>query len=164
MDVICVKTGLLCPRCQALVDSGQVSKDEIPVMKSLVELEENQGQRLLKNAKYKKSIWLRRMLVIVLSLPNAGLPELKRLSRQLSDAMGTRVQVVSFTRDVKMLAAQLVAPARVLGVNMVWLPDGTTQYVVRLSRFDQRVLPDKPEELEKALQEILGVPVRVRVE
>lgn len=146
------------------MDRGEVSRDEIPVMKTLIDLEENQGLKLLREAKYVRSIWLPGLLVIVLRIPRATPPELRRLSRSLGEALGTRVQVVNMTRDVKTLAAQLVSPARVLGVNMVWLPDGSTQYVVRLSRFDQRVLPTKPSNIEKALQEILEVPIRVRLE
>lgn len=146
------------------MDRGEVSRDEIPVMKTLIDLEENQGLKLLREAKYVRSIWLPGLLVIVLRIPRATPPELRRLSRFLGEALGTRVQVVNMTRDVKTLAAQLVSPARVLGVNMVWLPDGSTQYVVRLSRFDQRVLPTKPSNIEKALQEILEVPIRVRLE
>lgn len=146
------------------MDRGEVSRDEIPVMKTLIDLEENQGLRLLREAKYVRSIWLPGLLVIVLRIPRATPPELRRLSRALGEALGIRVQVVNMTRDVKTLAAQLVSPARVLGVNMVWLPDGSTQYVVRLSRFDQRVLPTKPSNIEKALQEILEVPIRVRLE
>lgn len=133
-------------------------------MKTLLDLEEEPGNRILRDAKYIRSLWLDGLLVIVLSMPRSSPSELRRLSRSIGQALNTRVQVVAYTRDVRMMAAQLATPAQVLGVNMVWLPDGSTQYVVRISRQDQRLLPARPSLIEKALNEILQVPVRVRLE
>ena len=164
LDYICVKTGVLCPRCQSLVNSGKVDKREIDVMKALIELEETKEFRFLKNIRYYKTLWVNDMIIVVIGDSNRRPAELKKLAKALSEKLGSRVQVIEKTKDLKRLASELTSPARVLGVNMVWLPDGTTQYVVRVSRFDARTLPARPEVLEEALSKILGGPARIVID
>ncbi len=165
LDHICVKTGVLCPRCQSLVDSGKVDKKEIQVMRSLIELEEEKKEfRFLKEIKYVKTIWLDNLAIIVIKSSSSSPAQLRRLAKTLSDMLGLRVQVIEQTKDLKKLASQLLSPARITGVNMLWLPDGTTQYVVRVSRYDQRLLPTKIEVLENALSRILESPAKIRLD
>ncbi len=165
LDKICVKTGVLCPRCQSLVDRNIVSKDEIPVMKALIELEEESKDfRFLEKIKYVKTIWVDNLAILVVKSGGATPHQLRRLAKALSEKMGIRFQVIEKTRDLKKLSSQLLSPARVLGVNMIWLPDGSTEYVVRVSRYDQRALPTKISVLEEALSRILGSPARLRLD
>lgn len=165
MDYICVKSRVLCPRCQSLVDSGEVDEREIDVMAKLVELEEREGMRVLKDATYRKSYFLGDLTIVVINFNRPqGVQVLSRLSRDLGEKLGTRVRVVEYSGDVKTVASQLLYPARILGVNMLWLPDGTRQHIVRVPRYDARRLPSSLETVEKALSSITGKPVRLRVE
>lgn len=159
-----MKTGLLCPRCQVLVESGEVRKDEIPIMKVLLELEENDSFRGLRDAKYVRSLRLKDLTIVVLKAKNLAPPELNKIARRLGEALGTRVQVVEHTRDIKRMMAELVSPASITGVNMVWLPDGTTQYVVRISRHEEKLLPAGREVLEEALSVLLNAQIRIKIE
>ncbi len=154
----------MCPRCQSLVDSGKVDKQEIGVMKTLIELEESGSFRSLKDIKYVKTIWLDNLAIIMIRGSSLSPSEMKKLAKNLSEIMGIRVQVVEYTKDIRKMAAELVSPARVSGVNMVWLPDGSTQYVIRISRSDQRFLPARKEVIEEALNRILGSQTRLRIE
>jgi transcription antitermination factor NusA-like protein len=165
LDHICVKTGVLCPRCQSLVDSGKVDRKEIPVMKTLIELEENNKEfRFLKNIKYVKTIWIDNLAVLIIKSSSSNPHQLKKLAKTLSERLNTRFQVIEQTKDLKKLASQLLSPARVMGVNMIWLPDGTIEYVIRVSRYDQRLLPSKTEILEQALSKVLNSPARIRLD
>ncbi len=139
-------------------------------MKALIELEEREGVSLLKNATYHKSYFIDENLVVVvmdlgvgMSIPlflrNARVIE-EKLGRQL----GRRVKVVPRASDVRSLAAYLVYPARITGVNTVWLPDGSVEYVVRVSRFDRRLVERYKEYYERILAELLGKRVQIRLE
>lgn len=164
LDHICLKTGLLCPRCQALVDSGEVHRDEIPIMKVLVELEEDGSFRGLRNAKYVKSLRLKNLTVVVLKAKSLTPTELSKIAKRLGEALGSRVQVVEHTSDIKKMMAELVSPASITGVNMIWLPDGTTQYIVRISRYEEKLLPARRDVLEEALSKLLNAQVKIKVE
>jgi transcription antitermination factor NusA-like protein len=59
---------------------------------------------------------------------------------------------------------QLVYPARVTGVNTLWLPDGSVEHIVRVPRSDLRYLPTRITSIEEALSKISGVSVKIRIE
>jgi transcription antitermination factor NusA-like protein len=75
-----------------------------------------------------------------------------------------KVRVLEKTNSIKNSAVQLLSPARVLGVNTVWMPDGSVQYVIRVSKSEKRLLPAEAQLLESALTKIHSTPVRIRVE
>ncbi len=169
LDYICVKSGVLCPRCQALVDSGAVGEHEVEVMRALIELEEKEGLSILKKATYHKTYIVGDMYVVVMDLGiGTSVPLFTRharvLEQKLQERLGRRVKVIPKANDVRGLAAFLLYPARVMGVNTLWLPDGSIEYVIRVSRRDQRFLAGRKEEYEKILSELLGKRTRIRIE
>jgi hypothetical protein len=64
LDYLCVKSGLLCNRCQSLVDSGEVDSFEVKVMQALLELEETQFKEL-KDSTYYKAIKVNDLLILL---------------------------------------------------------------------------------------------------
>ncbi|MBE9391724.1 transcription elongation factor NusA [Fervidicoccus fontis] len=164
LDYICVKTGVLCPRCQRLVDSGKVDKKEIPVMKALIELEEEKEFKFLKDLNYIRTIWSEDLCVIVVKSDTQSQYQLKKVAKALSEKLNVRVQIVEDTRDLKKLASELLSPVRIVGVNTIWLPDGTTEYVIRISKYDARALPTKVEVLEDVFHKLFKSPAKIKME
>ena len=168
MDYVCVKSGVLCPRCQGLIDSGAVDEREVPIMKALIDLEESEGLQVLKKATYHKAYFVDdEMVIIVMDLGvGASVPVFSRYAREieqkLRDRLGKRVKIIPKASDVRGLATHLLYPARVLGVNTLWLPDGSIEYVVRISRRDERRLGKAKEVYERILSEMLGKKTHIR--
>lgn len=163
LDHVCVKSGVLCPRCQLLVDSGRVQSFEVDVMRTLIELEES-GLRNLKDAIYHKSYKEGGLLVIVMEFKTKiSTHELVRLAKNLSNKLGLKVKIVNKSSDVRQIAASLLYPARILGINTVWLPDGSTHYVIRIPRSDSKILQNNREIYEKILSQIIGQEVEIRI-
>ncbi len=165
LDYICLKSGVLCPRCRKLVDEGKVQQFEVDLMKALIELEEkSQDFKFLREATYVKGYLVDNFCVLILELPeDVTQHSLIRLSRVLSDKVGLKVRVVKKVNDMKMLIAQIVAPARIQGVNALWLPDGSVQHIVRIPRYDAKSLPTSVENLEKLFNEIFGTSIRIKL-
>ena len=161
LDKICVKSGVLCPRCQRLVDTGVVGKYEIPIMKEMIELEEE--LKGLREGVYIKA-YIRDNLVVVLvrGLRDRMLRE--KLNRELSARLKKRVRVVEKSGDIRDIIEQVIAPATLLGVNTLWMANGTEQIIVRVPRREHRFMADRLEAYEKILEEILGKPVKIRFE
>ena len=163
-----MKSGVLCPRCQSLIDSGVVDEREVDIMKALIELEENEGMQILKKATYHKAYFIDNdMVIIVMDLGvGTSVPVFTRYSRQLEqklrEKLGRRVKVIPKANDVRGLALHLLYPARVLGVNTLWLPDGSIEYVVRITRRDEERLGRNKELYERILSELLGKRVRIK--
>ncbi len=164
LDYVCVKSGVLCPRCQALVDSGEVDEREVDVMKLLIELEEKPEFRSLQKAEYVKTYFIDNLAIIVLNFRGQQNIPVSRIGRELSAKLNKRIRIVNKSGDLKNMALQLVYPARILGINTLWLPDGTRQHIVRIPRYDVRRLPAEPQIIEHALTLITGKPVRIRLE
>ncbi len=161
LDKICVKSGILCPTCQRKVDTGIVDKNEIPIMKALMELEDKLKE--LRRGEYIKSYDLNG-LVVVLIRDHWEKEEIEKISKELSNALRRRTKVVVYTSDKKYLVEQILYPATLLGMNTLWLPDGTEQIIVRVSRRDQRFIGGRKRLLEKLLADLLEKNVRIRFE
>ncbi len=165
LDYICLKSGVLCPRCRRLIDEGVVKDFEVDLLKALIELEEKNPEfKFLKESTYVKSYHVNNFCVILLETPdNVTQHNLMRLSKVLSDKLNMKIRVVRRVGDMKMMIAQIIAPARVHGVDLLWLPDGSVQHIVRISRYDIRSLPTSLENIEKLLSEVFGKSIRVKV-
>jgi transcription antitermination factor NusA-like protein len=87
-----------------------------------------------------------------------------KIAKILQERLGMKVRILEKSNSIKSTAVQLLTPARVLGVNTVWLPDGTVQYVVRVSKYEKKFLPADEASLETVLSKIHSTPVRIRVE
>ena len=168
LDTLCVKTGVLCPRCQSIVRSGSVKEYEVDVMRELLDLEELPDFKFLKDMEYVRSIVSEGALVIILQDVRDNTPDprsLNKLSWVLGERLKTKTRIITNTKDLKEVVKQLVFPARITSVNTIWLPDGTVEYVVRIPKFEMRNLPFKRREvIEDILTQITGNVVRIRAE
>ncbi len=168
LDTLCVKTGVLCPRCQSIVRSGSVKEYEVDVMRELLDLEELPDFKFLKDMEYVRSVVSEGALVIILQDVRDNTPDprsLNKLSWVLGERLKTKTRIITNTKDLKEVVKQLVFPARITSVNTIWLPDGTVEYVVRIPKFEMRNLPFKRREvIEDILTQITGNVVRIRAE
>jgi len=168
LDTLCVKTGVLCPRCQSIVRSGSVKEYEVDVMRELLDLEELPDFKFLKDMEYVRSVTSEGALVIILQDVRDNTPDprsLNKLSWVLGERLKTKTRIITNTKDLKEVVKQLVFPARITSVNTIWLPDGTVEYVVRIPKFEMRNLPFKRREvIEDILTQITGNVVRIRAE
>lgn len=164
MCTICVKSGILCPRCQSLVDRGDYDEVDIQAQRALMEIEETIKLPQLKELIYHKSYRINNLYVIIISGNKLSPFILGKIAKKLSEKLKGKVRIVEKTGSLKKMAAQLLIPANVLGVNILWLPDGSWQSIVRVSRSDVKALPSKKELLEEVLSKISGIEVRIRFE
>jgi len=164
LDYVCVRSNLLCNRCESLVNSGQVEPFEVDLMRTLLELEEKEFKEL-RDSTYHKAYKMDNLIVIVVSSgPSMTQYKWIKLARILQEKYNAKVRIIEKTSNIKDSASQLLTPARVLGVNTVWLPDGSVQYVVRISKSEKRLLPANSNILESALSKIHSVQVRIKVD
>lgn len=166
LDQLCVRSGVLCPRCEMLVRSGAVTELDLEVMKSLLKAEAAPDYKFLRDTEYVKSVNLGGMLVVQLNIPPtiADYRSLLKLAKYLENQFKTRVRIIDTKNtNTKDLVRSVIQPARVLGVNTLWLPDGSMEYVVRIPRSDLKHLPASQEDVEYLLSQIVGANVRIRV-
>ena len=136
-------------------------------MRALLELEDRPDFKYLKNSTYVKALKHNEVIILVIEIKNPGVrpKDLGRLGRVLSSKLSSKVRVINrVSGNIRELAMQLIYPARVAGVNTLWLPDGSVEHIVRIPKADLRYLPTRMSSLEEVLSKITGMSVRIRVE
>lgn len=164
LDSICIRSGVLCPRCRRIVESGEHSEFEVEVMKHLLDIENEGNFKFLKNSSYVKSYKVDSLLIIVLELQeDTPRSAIIRLGKTLSERIGMRVRIIQRTADPKTFIAQLISPARIQGIDSVWTPDGSVQHIVRIPKSDAKLLPLKTSEIETLLSTIYNEIYRIKI-
>jgi transcription antitermination factor NusA-like protein len=160
---VCLKTDdILCPADEKKLQDGIISELDVKVARLLY--------RLIGDAdmEFKKAVEAGDLIVIVVGEGDVpitigkGGKNIKALMREL----GKRIRVIEAvevkgTDDVKKLATDLLYPAGVFGVNIVYKPGGGTYYKVLVLNRDRRKLPEKAEVLESILSQITGEDVKI---
>ncbi|MEM2025120.1 MAG: transcription elongation factor [Desulfurococcaceae archaeon] len=161
LDKICIKSGAFCPSCQRKIEANLVAEDDLLVLKALVALEDK--LKFLRKGEYVKSISLDDEIFVLLKDGFEG-EELLTLEREISSAVGKKVKVVEQTNDLKRLVEQIIAPASLLGINKVWLPNGEEVLTVRVSKRDRRYLVKLKEQYESLIEKISGAKSKITFE
>ncbi|MEB3779684.1 MAG: hypothetical protein GSR85_05560 [Desulfurococcales archaeon] len=155
LDKICVKSGLLCPRCSGLIERGEYEEWEVEVMKALLEYEKG-----LKDVdiEYKKSYIVDDALIIMVSVRRGRLPSWlgRRLSGLASNLGTSKVLIVEYSRDLRELASSILYPARVYKVDEIYEPDGSTYLLVKVVQGGRRVSRAREELVKKIISNITG--------
>ena len=156
----CVKTRVLCQKCQSLIDSGRYSWLDVEVSDALLKVSRKMN---LSEVEYVKSYEVDDLLIILLrNVKRIPRGAFMQLEKELSSIIGRSVKVVEHG-SVNEVIAQLVSPAKLLTISTSWLPDGTTESVVKIPSRELRRLPIKPERLPAIISQISGATVKVEL-
>jgi len=156
----CAKSGVLCPRCQEKLDKGEITDADVEVSKWFIDSElKNPG---LKDHVIHRTVKLPRMMIIMVSGGSgANRALLSKISKQLSDEKRINVRIIEKTSSIKRLLEQIVTPARVMGANTVWLPDGSWESTIRMPRADMRKMPLDASSAEEAIRILTGEVIHI---
>ena len=157
------KTGILCAKCQAKLDAGQITEADIQVSRALVKLAE-------KVADVNKMTLLRSFAVegnYILEVEQADAsifrskPEIKQ---KLEEQLKGRVWVIAASNSERRFLEDLFYPIRLLTVNTVWLPDGSklTKAIIPGRRVER--LNSEIELLKRVVKLMKGIELMVEFE
>jgi len=157
--VFCLKSGILCSRCQEKIDSGEYSELDITVCKKLIELESRFPE--LKEVEFVKSLRAGGLTIIVVKAPR-GFPRRiwYEVSRLLRRELGN-IRIIEKGPDIKSMVEQLLSPAKVMSIATVWFPDGSSELVIKVSKHDSRRLFVSKEDLEKVVSIFAKMNTRI---
>ncbi len=142
----CIKSGVLCEECSKKLENKEISELDIEVARLLYKLEKRD---LVRGASFERAHLIGNLIVIstkgrVGTLVGKG----GRVVRLLSHELNKKVRVVSVS-NMKSMLADLISPAKIQGINIVYKPSGEQTKVI-ISHEDKYKLIAPRETLEKA--------------
>ena len=155
----CLKSGILCSKCQGKLKSGEVSEADFEIARLLLSLEEKYPP--LQDVYFHKAIEANGVLAVVVK--RGDVPRLLgyggKIIRSLGEKTGKTIRVLEHGVDARKFLEDLFVPMRILTINTIWLPDGTTETRVILRRGRRRTPNVKA--LKEIAQKVRGMTLRV---
>ena len=155
-----LRSGILCLRHPKELDSGVFSLLDLEMMKTLLDLENRIPN--LKDVTYVKSAQTTGLAALLLSGQNLPSNMWGRIGSELRKKLNVNLRVIEKAPSLKRLVEQIIAPVRVVGVNTIWIPDGSRESSVIIDRGDVNRLPSSPENIEKIVYELSHEVIRIR--
>jgi transcription antitermination factor NusA-like protein len=164
LDSFCVKSGILCRKCEEKVRSGEVTKLDLKVIKALMELEKSFPK--LQEVTYRKSAEAGGMVVVMVDGPDVAtlLSQGGKIVRALEDELGRKVKVISYGGDTRQFLEELLSPLSILAINTVWIPDGSTETKAVIRGRRPRKMPVNLDIVKKLAKELRGLTLRIDFE
>jgi transcription antitermination factor NusA-like protein len=157
----CLKSGILCQKCLAKVNSGEISKLDLKIARLLLSLEEEYPS--LQNAYFHKSVDVDKTLAVIVG--RGDVPRLLgyggKIVKTLGAKVGKAIRVLEYGVDDRKFLEDLFAPLSIVAINTIWLPDGTTETRVILRKRRGRQPPFNVKALKEIARKVRNMTLRV---
>ncbi|RLI22860.1 hypothetical protein DRO54_00110 [Candidatus Bathyarchaeota archaeon] len=157
----CLRSGILCPKCQAKLDSGEITRTDLKIAQLLLQLEERFPS--LQNVYFHKAIEADGILALIVG--QGDVPRLLsyggKIIRELGQKTGKRIRILEHGVSDRKFLEDLFAPYPILTINTIWLPDGTTETRVILRKRGRNPPRMNVEALKKIAKKLRGMVLRI---
>lgn len=164
LDAFCVKSGILCRRCEEKLEKGQITELDLKVIQRMVELEKEHP--VLQDVTYHRSVEADGMMAVLVD--RKDVPRLlgggAKIVKDLGDTFGKRVKLISYGGDDREFLEDLFSPLSILTINTIWIPDGSTETKVILTGRQPRKMPVDLEKVKTIAEQLKGMTLRVEFE
>lgn len=158
----CLKSGMLCARCQEKVRSGAITPLYMEVGRFLMDLEKEYPT--LQDVTLYKVVKEGRFLALVVGREEREniLFQGGQIMRALSDKFNKRVKVLENGVSRRRFLEDLLPNMRIITINTIWLPDGTTETkVVLKERRSQRPSSKRIRALRQIAKKVDNMNLRI---
>jgi len=154
---ICAKTGVLCSACESKLQNRKISETDVELSKILYELSQDVG--------FDHAIDTENFIIVLTSKDQIGkfIGKSGDNIRLLSNKLGKQLRVIG-RGSLEETIYDFVAPARILGINTVYRPDGSTIRRVRIRGKDKKKLRMSLDEIEKLIKSLTDDEIEILFE
>jgi transcription antitermination factor NusA-like protein len=153
---------MLCSKCQEKVSSGEVNDLYMGVAQFLLDIESQYPS--LQKARLNKVVEAGGYLVLVVGRGDRArfIDSTGKLARDLGDRFGKRVLVIEEGVNDRGFLEDLFANQHIVTINIIWLPDGSTETrVVLRSRGSRRLSKKRMRALTDIAKKVRNMDLRV---
>lgn len=142
---------MLCQGCENKLKAGEISQLDLDIAKILYRVGDGK-------IGYKRTIEIGDVVIIITDKDQVGklIGKGGKIVREISKTLERKIRVVGEDSDFKAVAKDILAPARISGINIVYGKDGEQKYKIRVRREDARRLPAKLDVLNNIIMELTG--------
>ena len=152
-----LESDMLCTNCQAKLDRGEITSFDIEFSKWLLEKEKDHPQ--LENLTLQRATRTKDRLILVVKKKGKELfLAEKSLVAELTEKFG-EVMVIEGPIKLRRVIQEFIHPASEVGVNSLYLPDGSKENIVMLREEDRGRIKYSNEELRLIVSGIMGESV-----
>ncbi|HML04375.1 MAG TPA: KH domain-containing protein [Methanobacterium sp.] len=146
---VCLKSGMLCQGCENKLKSGEITQMDLDIAKLLFKLGDGK-------IGFKKTIEIGDVVIIVTDKDQVGkiIGKSGKIVRAISKKVGKKIRVIGEGSDFKEIARDLLAPARISGINIVYGMDDEEKYKIRVMKEDSRRLPARLDVLNGIMNQL----------
>jgi len=159
--LICIKSGILCKSCQSKLDSGEIDHLDIKISKIFLELENKFPE--LKSSTFYKAIDVNDTVMILVS-GKVSKSTWNKVALKIKDKINKNIRIIEKSASIRHLAEQILSPIRVKSVNTIWLPDGSCEIYIKLSKSELSKLRISKEVVENVLSKFTKEVIRIVLE
>lgn len=157
------KTGILCPKCEAKLKTGHITKTDVETSVKLVKLSEKLPE--LNRATLVRALPVNGDTVLVLSAGDvAYIRHDPDTVKKIENELRSRVWMVEGETSDRRVLEDLFYPTRILTVNVVWLPDGSKLTKVIIPGWKTDRFPLDIERVKKVVKTVRGIDLLVEFE
>lgn len=157
------KTGILCPKCESKLRSGQITKSDVEVSFKMTELQDKIPE--LDKTTLLHAIEVDRDIVLIMGKGDHDIIR-KNLTvfKKVEGTLHHKIWIVEGDASDRQVLEDIFFPIKILMVNVIWLPDGSrlTKVIIPGRRTER--FPLDLEQVKKAVKAIRDIDLLVEFE
>jgi len=157
------KAGILCPKCDARLRSGHLTKADVDLSVKLTKLAERFGE--LNRLTLVRALQVDGDYVLAVGKGDGTfLRNNAKVVEEIEKEVRGGVWIVEAETSDRRMIEEIFYPVRILTVNVVWLPDGSklTKVIIPSRRGEK--LPLDVEKIKNVAKAVRGIDLLVEVE
>jgi transcription antitermination factor NusA-like protein len=157
----CLKSGILCPKCQTKLKKGEISKTDLDIGQLLLSLENTYPA--LQDVYFHKAVETDGVMALIVGRGDVAklLGYGGKILKAIGEKVGKNIRILEQGVDERKFLEDLFAPLNIITINTIWLPDGSQETRVILRRRGRRSLPVNVEAVKQIAQKVRGITLRV---
>jgi len=156
----CLKSGILCSKCQAKLKQGEISQTDLEIGRLLLSLESSHPP--LQEINFHKAVETDGVLALIVGKGDVArlLSTGGKILRTIGEKTGKSVKILEAGVNNRKFLEDLFAPLNIITINTIWLPDGSQETRVIFKRRGRRP-PFDVEAIKQIAQKVRGITLRV---